>query len=134
MTTDLLASAARFGGYAAAEARLFEVLGSWALQPSGPGQQRHFAEAGAIHAERAAAWRERVPVVPGVDVDGLCQEPPPELHAHLGALAGVAPDERRAAAGELVAALTDLYRRHRAEIDARLDGPTARLLDSMIPG
>lgn len=133
VSTDLLANATRFGGYAAAEAKLFEVLGSWARQPGPPGDQRYFAETAAVHAERADAWRARVPAVPGIDVDASCTALPAELAAELDALEGAPAGSRCAAADAARLGLADLYRLHLSLVDPRLDGPTARLLHESIP-
>jgi hypothetical protein len=65
-------SARRHGAYRWVEQRLFELTGSWAAAPGlSDGGRVLLFEASASHAWHAELWEARLPVLAGVDPDGL---------------------------------------------------------------
>lgn len=98
--------AARAGGWAWAEGRLFEVVGAWARGAAQPRYKVYFDAASQHHAWRAQLWRERLPGrLVQAHADGLPQAPPGLLgppsdaaEASIGALEGIAGDVGRLAA------------------------------------
>jgi hypothetical protein len=132
MIDDLAARASR---WIALEDLLFETLGAWARTVTEPDVKRLFATWCHRHAWHAELWRTRMPFIPA-RTDG------PDHTADVAAW--IAPLQRVLADPDLVTttatrlaiiadpvlgALESALDEHRAAIDERLDGPTARILE-----
>ncbi len=125
----ITATAVAFGQYRWAAQQLAEMLGKWATEHPQPHTSALLATHGHQHAEHAATFAARVPCVGGLDVDRVTA-PLAEV-AHLLDRARSAADTAaflRSVYGEVLPALEDVYRRHLAATDPRVDGPTARVL------
>ncbi len=81
------ATAALAGAYRWIEQALFEVLGSWVADIAIPAVQIHLDAQASRHAWHAELWADRLPVLAGVDPDGLTRPPQPALDV-LSLLAG----------------------------------------------
>jgi hypothetical protein len=127
--------AARASRWIALEELLFETLGAWTRSVSEPPVKRVLATWCHRHAWHADLWRARLPAIPG-RTDG------PDHTA--GVADWIAPLQRVLAdpntagttaaklailAGPVLDAMHSALEEHHAIIDARLDGPTARVLD-----
>ncbi len=75
------------GGYRWIEQALCELLGGWVTDIALPAVQVHLDAQAARHAWHAELWGDRLPVLAGVDPDGLTRPPEPALGV-LSALAG----------------------------------------------
>jgi len=141
--------AALLGGYRWIEQALFELLGSWVGDVALPAVQVFLDGQSARHAWHAQLWADRLPVLTGVDPDGLTRPPEP-AGVVLAALAGHAPADGASFASDgqdgsaagpqgVLPRLAGLYRvvlprlvvsygRHLAATSAVTDGPVIRAL------
>ncbi len=137
-------AAARQGAYRWVELRLFELTGSWAAAPGLPDGVRNLLfEASTTHAWHADLWWDRLPVLAGVDREGLTRplggavEP---LLASLAPGAFPADDEtsgRRFCVGLARVVLPLLlfsYRRFGDRLVPVADRPTIRALGLVVSG
>jgi hypothetical protein len=131
-TIGLTGSAARCGAHCWVERRSFEVLGAWAPAAGDP-EATVLLDRHSLHAAwRAEQWWDRLPVLAGVERDGLVG-PPPGWEALLGG-AGAPPPELQGvglvafAYRVVLARVVAAYRAHEARCAAPADGPVLRTL------
>ncbi len=86
----LARTAAIVGEYRWIETSLFAMLGSWVTDVPIASMQLHLDGQSMRHAWHAELWADRLPVLSGVDPDGLTR-PSPVASALLAALDGVEP-------------------------------------------
>jgi hypothetical protein len=129
---DLSARASR---WVALEDLLFETLGAWTRSVPEPTVKRLLATWCHRHAWHAELWRARLPYIPA-RTDG--PDHAADVAAWIAPLERVMSDPELATttaaklaiiADPVLAALQSALDEHRAAIDERLDGPTARILD-----
>jgi hypothetical protein len=127
--------AARVRRWVALEDLLFETFGAWARSVPDPPVKRLLATWCHRHAWHAELWRARLPSTPP-RTDG--PDPTADVVAWIAPLERVLSDPGTAtttaaklavAADSLLTAIRSAVDEHRAAIDERLDGPTARILD-----
>lgn len=132
MTLDEAARLA--GGFAWAEARLFEMLGAWVPTTAEPEVKLMLDRHSHHHAWRAGQWQDRLPVLAEVDPESLTVAPSPALEAAFGELAGLETTVQRLA-GAYRFALPRLaagYATYRVEGNLVSDGSglrTARIVE-----
>jgi len=148
----LLQAAAVIGGYRWLEHRLFEIVGGWVTTVPIAAVQVHLDAQSARHAWHAELWADRLPVLAGVDPEGLTKPPGRAAAAVIAALGGSGstyrsledPDDHdtdRTTGGgpgalPLLAGLYRVvlprlvmtYRRHLEVASPVTDGPTIRAL------
>ncbi|MEM8619794.1 MAG: hypothetical protein AAGF73_08735 [Actinomycetota bacterium] len=120
--TDLVADARRIAGYHAVESAMFVATGRWIRSYDEPSQRTRIAVWNHQHAEHAALWAARYPTI---------EELPP-IDAAVPATAAAtieAVTDLGTVASSVLPRLADAYRDFAVLVDARLDGPTARILD-----
>jgi hypothetical protein len=114
---------------------LFETLGAWARSVTEPPVKRLLATWCHRHAWHAELWRARLPHIPA-RTDG--PDHTADVAAWIAPLERVLSDPETATtttaklavmADSLLTAMQSAIDEHRAAIDERLDGPTARILD-----
>jgi hypothetical protein len=138
-------NAALVGGYRWIEQALFELLGTWVAEMPLPAVQVFLDGQSARHGWHAQLWADRLPVLAGVDPDGLTRPPEP-ARALLALLAGHPSDAgangANGAEGAPQGALPRLaglyrvvlprlvvsYERHLAAASPVTDGPVIRAL------
>ena len=134
-TIDELAGRVR--RWVALEEALFEALGQWSRTADEPVAKRAFATWCHRHAWHAELWRDRLPVYQGrVGAPALEARLAAETEAWIEPLrralttAGTTDTAAKVAAlaEAIVPAMSAALDEHRAAVDERLDGPTARLL------
>jgi hypothetical protein len=132
---DLLESARLLGGYAWAERRLFEVLGSWVPAATDPAatvlldvQCRH-------HAWYASVWIDRLPELREVPREQVVVAPAGGFEGFLEAVAD-APASDLERVGALVGVVQphflDTYRRHLDRLSVVADAPLQRWMGIVI--
>ncbi len=116
----------------AVELVLFEAFGRWIPTTSEASIKPLLAAASRRHAWHAELWRERFPVIPGIDVDASVAAARSELGPLVDAIAAF--DTLPSGAGRLAAVavassvLTREYRSALKAVDPLLDAPTVRAL------
>lgn len=124
MTATIDELAADVGRRIALETMLFEELGRLARDNSLPARSRRVLATWCHrHAWHAELWRERLPVIPHREVPG-----PRDLESVESARASITSDASALVDAVLPAMLSEHVGVHRDAVDARLDGPTARIL------
>jgi hypothetical protein len=127
--------AARASRWFALEELLFETLGAWARSVPEPAVKRVLATWCHRHAWHAELWRARLPCIPA-RTDG--PDHTADVAAWIAPLQRVLADPELATttsaklaivADPVLDAMQSALDEHRAAIDDRLDGPTARILD-----
>jgi len=120
--------ARRVHRWIAIEGLLFETLGRWTRELPEPAVKRTMATWCHRHAWHADLWRSRLPAIPHHEVapDGETWLAP--LRSAMGNV-NTAAEALAVLSGPVLEALEDAAAQHRAAIDVRLDGPTARVLD-----
>lgn len=127
--------AARASRWVALEELLFETLGEWARSVPEPAVKRALATWCHRHAWHADLWRARLPHIPA-RTDAL--DHTADVAAWIAPLQRVLADPDTATStaakleilvGPVLDAMQSAVDEHRAAIDDRLDGPTARILD-----
>jgi hypothetical protein len=127
--------AARAGRWIALEELLFETLGAWARSVTEPAVKRLLATWCHRHAWHGELWRARLPFIPA-RTDG--PDHTADVAAWIAPLQRVLTDPDLATtttaklaivADPVLAALQSALDEHRAALDERLDGPTARILE-----
>jgi hypothetical protein len=137
-TIDDLADRVR--RWIALEGLLFETLGAWARAVPEPTVKRTLATWCHRHAWHVELWRSRVPVIPARDAESVERDSDSDdVSAWLEPLHRVLADPDTAATttdvklailvDPVLASVRSALDEHRAAIDRRLDGPTARILD-----
>ena len=130
--------AARVQRWIALDELLFETLGRWVRTVPEPVTKRVFATWCNRLAWHAELWRGRLPTYQGrVGADELATRRVAETAAWIepvrraleGAGAGDTPAKVAALRDATLPSLAAAIDQHRAAIDARLDTPTARILD-----
>lgn len=148
--------AARAQRWVALENLLFETLGTWARHVSEPPVKRALATWCHRHAWHAGMWRSRLPMIAGRhdtigdgDGDGgvsgeaggddvVIGDGGDDVQSWLEPLQRVLGDPDTATSTDaklailvdpVLAAVRGALDEHRAAVDPRLDGPTARILD-----
>lgn len=127
--------AARASRWIALEDLLFETFGAWARAVPEPPVKRLLATWCHRHAWHGELWRARLPNIPARD-DG--PDHTADVAEWIAPLRRVLTDPEVATTttaklaivtDPVLAALESALAEHRAAIDERLDGPTARILD-----
>ncbi len=122
---DLYADARRFASYHAAEQTLFVATGRWISEIDEPALRTRVAAWNQRHAEHLAWWAARYPTIDELPpIEELDRDP--VFAEHLDG--PFVPSDLNGA----LTALVDAYASHRVELDHRLDGPTARVLDLVL--
>lgn len=135
---------ARHGAFGWTEQRLFALTGAWAAVP-GPADDARLSlfEWSAQHAWHAQLWVDRLPVLAGVDREGLVRPPSDALETALevlappasadGAVGGVRAGGFLAALSKVVLpGLLDAYRAHGRRLVPVADRPAARALTLVV--
>jgi hypothetical protein len=126
---------ARASRWVELEDLLFETLGAWARTVPEPPVKRLLATWCHRHAWHAELWRARVPHIPA-RADG--PDHAADVAAWIAPLQRVLADPDLATttaaklaivADPVLAAFQSALGEHRAAVDERLDGPTARILE-----
>ena len=145
-TLTIHGAAVRLGAYRWTEERLFELTGTWAAAPGLVDVARvHLFEASTQHAWHAQLWADRLPVLAGVDPEGLTRPVGARAASLLTALepaevpepspGAEAPRGVRFVAGLTVEVLPRLLGSY-AEFGRRLvpvtDGPSIRALTLVV--
>ena len=94
-------SARRYGAYAWAERRLFELTGAWAASEPTPAVRIHLDVVSGQHAWHAGLWWDRLPALASVEPEALVRPWGPVLPPAFDALA---------ASSDTVERLAGLYR------------------------
>lgn len=130
MGLTLEQSARRAGGHRWAELRLYEILGGWVPATAEIDAKLMFDRHSAHHAWRASQWWDRLPVVAGMDREGLCQAASAAVAAAYDHLASAPATVTRLAGAYRVALprLFAAYQDHREQAGAVADGSTLRTL------
>ena len=131
---DIVAASRLAGEHCWVESRLFEVLGALLHTVDDDAAVVALGDRCTRHGERAQAWRARIASIPGLDADALVVAPA-ELAPLVGQLTASPDDPARCTAlveNDVLPALEHSYREHRRLVDARIDGPTANLLDRIL--
>lgn len=136
-------AAERHGAFSWAERRLFELTGAWAAAP-GPADDARVLlfEASAQHAWHAELWADRLPVLAGVDREGLVRPCGDTLAAVLESLepprtsdtaaAGAAAGFLAGLARVVLPGLLGAYRDYAGRLVPVADGPAARALSLVV--
>ncbi len=135
-------AAARLGAYRWTERRLFELTGAWAAAPGVPDGARIFLfEASARHAWHAELWEARLPVLAGVDREGLTRPVGAAVEPLLVSLAPGAFDGDGETAGRrflvglarvVLPLLLLSYRRFGQRLVPVADGPAIRAVTLVV--
>lgn len=145
-TLTIHAAAVRLGAYRWVEHRLFELTGTWAAAPGLVDVARvHLFESSAQHAWHAQLWADRLPVLAGVDPDGLTRPVGARAAALLDALEPAEvpePDPGAEAArgvrfvagltAEVLPRLLGSYREFGRRLVPVTDGPSIRALTLVV--
>ena len=125
--STIVATAQRCAQYGDASRRLSELLGEWARTDTHPAAAAMFAAHCHHLTWHVSLFADRMPSVPATTPPA---EPDAALDAALTAAATASTTAARLTAVYEVAfgLLIDAYEHHLAEIDPRVDGPTARVL------
>jgi len=127
--------AARASRWVALEDLLFETFGAWARSAPEPPVKRLLATWCHRHAWHAELWRARVPHIPARTG---CPDHTADVAAWIAPLQRVLSDPETTTTtatklavitDSLLSAMQSALDEHRAAINERLDGPTARILD-----
>ncbi|HTX64111.1 MAG TPA: hypothetical protein VMD28_10750 [Acidimicrobiales bacterium] len=131
-------AAVLLGAYCWVERRLFELTGSWASAPGlGDGARLFLFEASGQHAWHAELWEARLPVLAGVDREGLARPLGPAVETLLEGLApGSVGGDRETAGRRFLVGLARVvlpllivsYRRFGRLLVPVADGPAIRTL------
>ena len=134
MATSLYESGRLAGTHRWVERRLFEIVGGWVPSTTDQEAKLLFDRHSEHHAWRAGQWWERLPVLAGVDRDGMTSAPPGPMATALDRLAELATPVARLAGlyrGVLPRVWTE-YDRHRKAADPVSDGSALRTLSMVI--
>jgi hypothetical protein len=125
------------GGFAWAEARLFEVLGAWVATTPEPEVKLMLDRHSHHHAWRAEQWQDRLPAVAGIEHEKLTIALSPAVEAAYRELAGLETTVQRLAGAYRFALprLATGYATYRVEGSLVSDGSglrTARIVEADI--
>jgi hypothetical protein len=134
----LFEASALVGQYRWLERRLFALTGRWSSGDGPPAARLYLAQRSARHGWNADLWADRLPVLDGVDPEGLTRPPSPATETLFEALAdaedGSAPLAGKLAALHRVVAprLLAAYEWHLNHTVAVTDGPVAAVLEIVV--
>jgi hypothetical protein len=131
---DIVATSRLAGEHCWVESRLFELLGVLMHTVDNDAMVVALGERCSRHGEHAEAWRARIASIPGIDPDALVRAPT-AIAPHIERLEATLGEPNRCLTlldDDVLPAVLNAYGDHRRRLDARIDGPTARLLDELL--